>query len=67
MMRNTEKEAAIKTAVRALGERLKAQVYEGSFDERLAEMFYKCFVNTAETTMQCHGDDEVFLITGESK
>ena len=34
-------------------------------DPHIADMFYKCFMNTYETTVMHSFDDEVFVITGD--
>lgn len=65
MIRNELRETSYKEAAGKLAERLSAQLLEKSGNERLAFMFKQCFLSTVDTTMQCMGDDEVFLITGD--
>lgn len=65
MVRNTEKEAKIVKIVQDLSAKLSAELKEKSGNEKLANMFRQCFLSTIETTMQCHNEDEIFLITGD--
>ncbi|WP_044916339.1 glycoside hydrolase family 125 protein [Butyrivibrio sp. WCE2006] len=64
-IRDDKKEKEIIAAVRKLSDELGEKIREKGADDRLCEMFKKCFVNTAETTMQCLDDKKVFLITGD--
>ena len=63
--RNKEKEDAIKKEVQKLSVELAAALKEKGASKKLQETFKKCFVNTAETTMQCLEDGSIFLITGD--
>lgn len=38
---------------------------EAATDDKLSEIFRKCFVNTVDTTVQCLTDDSIFIITGD--
>lgn len=63
--RNIEKENQIKEAIRKLGKELEKNLPKELDSFKNREFFYNCFVNTAETTLRCLGEDECFLITGD--
>lgn len=45
--------------------KLKSKLKNEGCDEKFIEMFSKCFMNTAETTVRYTDSGEVFLITGD--
>ncbi len=64
-IRDNQKEKEIITCVKNLAEELSKEIEEKGASSKLVTMFKKCFVNTAETTMQCLTDGKTFLITGD--
>lgn len=65
MERNINKEKAIIGQIELLANDLSEELAKKTENSKLIEMFKCCFLNTAKTTMQCDGEDEVFLITGD--
>lgn len=65
MERNLDKEKEILGEVEALAATLETELKKKTANPKLVGMFKRCFLNTAQTTMQCRDDGKVFLITGD--
>ncbi|WP_035797767.1 glycoside hydrolase family 125 protein [Butyrivibrio sp. MB2005] len=63
--RDIVRENEIKESINRLSEELADRLKEKGASDKLVSTFKKCFVNTADTTMQCTNDGKVFLITGD--